>query len=80
MRGPSGNFKGGKGECVNVPATTVCNTNAYVFDQRITNDADLFISGVTVQWSPNGGVHQPLQPRLRLQQQRQQDHHSHSGS
>ena len=52
MRGPSGNFKGGKGECVNVPATTVCNTNAYVFDQRITNDADHFISGVTVQWSP----------------------------
>ncbi|HEY9229034.1 MAG TPA: TonB-dependent receptor [Gemmatimonadaceae bacterium] len=52
MRGPSGNFKGGKGECVNVPTTTVCNTNAYVFDQTITNDADHFISGATLQWSP----------------------------
>ncbi|HEX4683544.1 MAG TPA: TonB-dependent receptor plug domain-containing protein, partial [Gemmatimonadaceae bacterium] len=32
MRGPSNNFKGGKGECANVPATEPCVTNAYILD------------------------------------------------
>ena len=50
-RGSLGNFKGGKGECVGV--TVTCVTNGYLLDQRATNSADHYISGLTVTWSPN---------------------------
>ncbi len=50
MRGPSGNFKGGKGECAGV--TVVCVTNAYVLDLNTTNNADHFVLGGNLQWSP----------------------------
>src|SRR5439155_7010200 len=52
MRGPFNNFKGGKGECAAVPITTVCVTNNYVLDLAPTNNADHFITGATLQWSP----------------------------
>jgi TonB-dependent SusC/RagA subfamily outer membrane receptor len=52
MRGPNNNFKGGKGECANVPSTTVCVTNAYILDLTSTNNADHFILGGSLQWSP----------------------------
>jgi TonB-dependent starch-binding outer membrane protein SusC len=52
MRGPNNNFKGGKGECADVPATTVCVTNGYVLDLSSTNNADHFILGGSIQWSP----------------------------
>jgi TonB-dependent SusC/RagA subfamily outer membrane receptor len=52
MRGPNNNFKGGKGECANVPTTTVCVTNGYVLDLTSTNNADHFILGALLQWSP----------------------------
>jgi len=52
MRGPNNNFKGGKGECANVPTTTVCVTNGYVLDLTSTNNADHFILGGLLQWSP----------------------------
>lgn len=51
-RGPNNNFKGGKGECADVPATTVCVTNGYILDLTSTNNADHFILGGEVQWSP----------------------------
>jgi TonB-linked outer membrane protein, SusC/RagA family len=49
-RGSSGNFKGGKGECVGV--TVTCVTNGYLLDQKATNSADHYISGLTMTWSP----------------------------
>lgn len=49
-RGPSNNFKGGKGECAGV--TITCTTNAYILDQTINVDTDHFTSGVTTRWSP----------------------------
>jgi TonB-dependent SusC/RagA subfamily outer membrane receptor len=49
-RGPSNNFKGGKGECAGI--TMTCVTNAYILEQKVSNDADHFISGVTLSWSP----------------------------
>ena len=52
MRGPNNNFKGGKGECANVPTTTICVTNGYVLDLTSTNNADHFILGGVLQWSP----------------------------
>jgi hypothetical protein len=52
MRGPNNNFKGGKGECANVPATTICVTNAYILDLTSTNNADHFILGSSLQWTP----------------------------
>jgi TonB-dependent SusC/RagA subfamily outer membrane receptor len=52
MRGPNNNFKGGKGECADVPTTTVCVTNGYVLDLTSTNNADHFILGGLLQWSP----------------------------
>src|SRR5262245_2319413 len=52
MRGPNNNFKGGKGECANVPTTTICVTNGYVLDLTSTNNADHFILGGSIQWSP----------------------------
>jgi len=52
MRGPNNNFKGGKGECANVPTTTTCVTNAYILDLTSTNNADHFILGGSIQWSP----------------------------
>jgi TonB-dependent SusC/RagA subfamily outer membrane receptor len=52
MRGPSNNFKGGKGECVGVPTTTTCVTNGYILDLASSNNADHFILGSTLQWSP----------------------------
>lgn len=51
MRGPNNNFKGGKGECVNI--TVTCVTNAYVLDQDIENNGDHFISGFSFQYSPS---------------------------
>jgi TonB-dependent SusC/RagA subfamily outer membrane receptor len=53
MRGPNNNFKGGKGECVGI--TVTCVTNAYVLDLNTTNNADHFILGSNVQWSPSTG-------------------------
>jgi outer membrane receptor protein involved in Fe transport len=50
MRGPNNNFKGGKGECVGV--TMTCVTNAYVLDLTTTNNADHFVLGGNLQWSP----------------------------
>lgn len=50
MRGPNNNFKGGKGECVGITAT--CVTNAYVLDLTTTNNADHFVLGGNLQWSP----------------------------
>jgi TonB-dependent SusC/RagA subfamily outer membrane receptor len=50
MRGPNGNFKGGKGECVGV--TMVCVANRYVLDLKTTNNADHFVLGGNLQWSP----------------------------
>jgi TonB-dependent SusC/RagA subfamily outer membrane receptor len=53
MRGSSNNFKGGKGtDCANVPAGTTCITNGYILDTKVSNDADHFITGVSVGWSP----------------------------
>jgi len=52
MRGPNNNFKGGKGECADVPTTTTCVTNAYILDLTSTNNADHFILGGSLQWSP----------------------------
>jgi outer membrane receptor protein involved in Fe transport len=52
MRGPSNNFKGGKGECADVASGTTCVTNGYVLDLASTNNADHFILGSTLQWSP----------------------------
>ncbi len=52
MRGPFGNFKGGKGECAGVATGTTCVTNAYVLDLASANNADHFILGSTLQWSP----------------------------
>jgi TonB-dependent starch-binding outer membrane protein SusC len=49
-RGPSNNFKGGKGECVGV--TMTCVTNRYILDQEIGNDSDHFITGFTINYSP----------------------------
>jgi TonB-linked SusC/RagA family outer membrane protein len=49
-RGSLGNFKGGKGECVGI--TVTCVTNGYLLDQKATNSADHFISGLTLNWSP----------------------------
>lgn len=49
-RGSFGNFKGGKGECVDVTGT--CVTNGYLLDQQATNSADHYISGLTMSWSP----------------------------
>jgi TonB-dependent SusC/RagA subfamily outer membrane receptor len=49
-RGPNNNFKGGKGECINV--TMICTTNGYILEQETTNDADHFITGFTVNWNP----------------------------
>ncbi len=57
MRGPSNNFKGGKGtDCANVATGTTCMTNAYILDQQISNDADHFITGTTVSWNPIEGL------------------------
>jgi TonB-dependent starch-binding outer membrane protein SusC len=50
MRGPNNNFKGGKGECVGV--TVTCVTNAYILDLNTTNNADHFLLGGSLQWSP----------------------------
>lgn len=50
MRGPNNNFKGGKGECVGI--TETCVTNAYVLDLKTTNNADHFVLGGNLQWSP----------------------------
>jgi TonB-dependent SusC/RagA subfamily outer membrane receptor len=50
-RGSLGNFKGGKGECVGI--TVTCVTNGYVLEQDATNNADHFITGLTLQWSPS---------------------------
>jgi TonB-dependent SusC/RagA subfamily outer membrane receptor len=50
MRGPFNNFKGGKGECAGV--TVTCVTNAYVLDLNTTNNADHFVLGGNLQWSP----------------------------
>ena len=50
MRGPANNFKGGKGECVGITAT--CVTNAYILDLTTTNNADHFVLGGNLQWSP----------------------------
>jgi len=52
MRGPNNNFKGGKGECTDVPPTNVCVTNGYVLDLTSTNNADHFILGGQIQLSP----------------------------
>ena len=53
MRGPSNNFKGGKGtDCADAPAGTTCVTDGYILDEKISNDADHFITGLTVNWSP----------------------------
>lgn len=52
MRGPFNNFKGGKGECVGVPTTEPCVTNAYVLDLKTTNNADHFVLGGNLQWAP----------------------------
>jgi TonB-linked SusC/RagA family outer membrane protein len=49
-RGSLGNFKGGKGECVGI--TVTCVTNGYLLDQKATNSADHFITGLTLNWSP----------------------------
>jgi TonB-linked SusC/RagA family outer membrane protein len=49
-RGSLGNFKGGKGECVGI--TVTCVTNGYLLDQKATNSADHYISGLTMNWSP----------------------------
>jgi TonB-dependent starch-binding outer membrane protein SusC len=49
-RGSLGNFKGGKGECAGI--TVTCVTNGYLLDQKATNSADHFISGLTLNWSP----------------------------
>lgn len=53
-RGSSGNFKGGKGECVGV--TITCVTNGYLLDQAPTNNADHFINGLTMSWSPSAAL------------------------
>jgi outer membrane receptor protein involved in Fe transport len=54
MRGPFNNFKGGKGECANVDPKVfpTCVTDAYVLDINTTNNADHFILGTTLNWSP----------------------------
>lgn len=53
MRGSSNNFKGGKGtDCANVPVGTTCITNGYILDTQVSNDADHFITGFSVAWSP----------------------------
>jgi TonB-linked SusC/RagA family outer membrane protein len=49
-RGSLGNFKGGKGECAGI--TITCVTNGYLLDQKPTNSADHYVSGLTVNWSP----------------------------
>lgn len=57
MRGPSNNFKGGKGtDCANVPAGVTCLTNGYILDQQISNSADHFITGATISWNPIEGL------------------------
>jgi outer membrane receptor protein involved in Fe transport len=59
FRGSSNNFKGGTGnDCANVPTGVSCITNGYILDQQITNDADHFISGLTVNWTPLTGLTQ----------------------
>jgi TonB-linked SusC/RagA family outer membrane protein len=59
MRGSSNNFKGGKGDdCASVPSGVSCITNGYILDQQIQNDADHFISGLTVNWAPLAGLTQ----------------------
>jgi TonB-linked SusC/RagA family outer membrane protein len=52
MRGPSNNFKGGKGECANVPTTEPCVTNAYILDLNTTSSADHFVLGTSFNWTP----------------------------
>jgi TonB-linked SusC/RagA family outer membrane protein len=54
MRGPFNNFKGGKGECAGV--TSTCVTNAYILDLNTTNNADHFILGSNIQWSPSSSM------------------------
>jgi TonB-dependent SusC/RagA subfamily outer membrane receptor len=56
MRGPNNNFKGGKGECIGI--TVTCVTNRYVLEQDISNDADHFITGFTVNWNPTPALTQ----------------------
>ncbi|HEY4129325.1 MAG TPA: SusC/RagA family TonB-linked outer membrane protein [Gemmatimonadaceae bacterium] len=59
FRGSSNNFKGGKGDdCSSVPTGVSCITNGYILDQQIANDADHFISGLTVNWAPVTGLTQ----------------------
>jgi TonB-linked SusC/RagA family outer membrane protein len=50
MRGPNNNFKNAA-EC-STPGIVACLTNGEILDQRLTNDNDHFITGVTVQWEP----------------------------
>ncbi len=50
MRGPNNNFKGGKGECIGI--TITCVTNRYVLEHDLSNDADHFITGFTLNWNP----------------------------
>ena len=54
MRGPSNNFKGGKGTDCNaaVAAGVTCITDGYVLDQVVTNNSDHFITGMSLAWSP----------------------------
>ncbi len=56
MRGLNNNFKGGKGECIDI--TIVCTTNRYILEQDITNDTDHFITGFTVNWNPTTALTQ----------------------
>jgi TonB-dependent starch-binding outer membrane protein SusC len=56
MRGNSNNFKIGKGECIGI--TITCVTNRYILDRYISNDADHFITGFTVNWNPTSALTQ----------------------
>jgi TonB-dependent starch-binding outer membrane protein SusC len=50
MRGPNNNFK--NAELCDTEGITACLTNGEILTQRLTNDNDHFITGVTVQWEP----------------------------
>jgi len=51
-RGPSGNFRGGKGdECADTPTGKLCFTNVHVFDAENLSRSDHFTTGFTINYA-----------------------------